>query len=672
MRTSLSGRGVLRRLRGSDDSGSVLVMVIGSMLVLSMLALTALSFTLRSTKFSRYDQDYSTALSASQSGIEDIISRLNRDDSYGLSPDCDNDAWKGPMPASSNICGWTPTTTPGWAPVEPGQTGKNGAGTTSRSLTTVGSDTYQLTVTGRANNVYRTTEGTVKVGTSLDYVYYTDFEDADPANTLLSLYSPVGAKNDECGKSGAGTAWYWHVMPGRAGARNTDTNCQEIRFASGDVLDGEVFSNDTIWATHNDTTKSKPRFMKQVWTADEKCKGATTDSTTWVPKCLRTFPSGDTSMVSSATFDVKPAYHVPLYLDDSSAKLASKPGCKYFGAVRVRFNTPASGAGTMTVWNATTVNGGMSPVATPNKAGVTPGCGSLADLNSAAGATVTVPSGMVFYAANSPAPSRQCYAGEIGGPTTATKLPFGTFNASVPAVPGSTSTYTADKVMLAASKRCNQGNIYVEGVFKGQLTMAAAQSIIVTGDVVMAGGTVSGPDVLGLVATNSVEIFHPTVGTVKSRQKCATLKDDGSDCKTLAASGYEWSNTTTAGTDSDVSGWPTRYKEPGASVYTPTTGIQIAAAIQTLQHSMLVQSYDSGCFKGTLYVKGSIAQRWRGIVGVPDTGCATTTKYHGYLKDYHYDSRLVTIPVPEFPKWANSVYTLRASGEIRTPAAVKK
>ncbi|WP_028048420.1 pilus assembly PilX N-terminal domain-containing protein [Cellulomonas sp. URHD0024] len=673
MRTPPARRGVLRRIRRTDDSGSVLILVIGSMLVLSMLALASISVTMRSTKFARYDQDYSTSMSAAQTGIDDFISRLNRDDSYGTKVDCLNKAWQGPMSPTSNICGYTMTTLPGWAPVEPGSTSTKRGWYHYKITYTVGSDTYGVSVTGRANGRYRTVEGTIKVGTSLDYVYYTDFEDADPGNTLLAKYAPTatnplgGAPTDECGKSGAGVAYYWHYMPLHGGIRDTDTDCQEIRFASGDVLDGEVFSNDTIWATHNDASKAKPTFKKQVWTADENCKNATGVVSTWVATCLRQAPAD--SVVSDADFSgKKPLYHAPLYLTDTSAGLSSKPGCKYFGAVRIRFDAPASATapGMMTVWNRTSVNNGVAPVPTPSLAGVMPSCGTLAALESSSGASIPVPDGMVVYAADSGATSRPCYAGELRGPGGST-LPSGNYTGTAPS--GSTSTMLADKVMLSPSKRCNLGNIYVEGVLKGALTLAAAQSIMVTGDIVMAGGTLAGTDVLGLVATNSVEVLHSTVGTVESQKKCTTYS--AGVCTVYSSTLWEWKSTTKSGTDTDAVAL-TRYKEPGAGVYTPAQGVQVAAAIQTLQHSLMVQSYDSGCFKGTLLVNGSIAQRWRGIVGVPDSGCATATKYHGYLKDYRYDVRLVSLPVPFFPKWANSVYTLRSSGEIDTPVAIKQ
>ncbi len=61
-------------------------------------------------------------------------------------------------------------------------------------------------------------------------------------------------------------------------------------------------------------------------------------------------------------------------------------------------------------------------------------------------------------------------------------------------------------------------------------------------------------------------------------------------------------------------------------------------------------------------VNGSIAQRWRGIVGQGT---------NGYTKDYNYDTRLKYAAPPYFPRWATSQWSLRYSGEINTPAEVR-
>ena len=99
----------------------------------------------------------------------------------------------------------------------------------------------------------------------------------------------------------------------------------------------------------------------------------------------------------------------------------------------------------------------------------------------------------------------------------------------------------------------------------------------------------------------------------------------------------------------------------------PSTGIQIAAAIQTLQHSFCVQNYYRGNGEGQLYVRGAIAQKWRGIVG--HAAAADT----GYFKDYRYDKRLKFSAPPYFPQWTNAVWGGRYTGEVapstrRSPA----
>ncbi len=60
---------------------------------------------------------------------------------------------------------------------------------------------------------------------------------------------------------------------------------------------------------------------------------------------------------------------------------------------------------------------------------------------------------------------------------------------------------------------CGLGNVYVEGVVKGRVTIAAQNNVIVTGDLSInsttKGNSAIGPDMVGLVAANSVVVYHP-------------------------------------------------------------------------------------------------------------------------------------------------------------------
>jgi Tfp pilus assembly protein PilX len=617
--------GMSTRPSHSDESGVALVMVVGSMLVLAMLAMTALAYTMSSQKFARYDQDFSASVSAAQSGVEDFVSRLNRDDTYGQQADCTNTAMRGPGVTGGSACGWTSTTTPGWMPVTPGGTDPQAAWFhyVVNASAAVSQGTIMLTVTGRVHGVYRTLEVAVGKGGSTDYVYYTDFESADPSNVQAYPSTPSAV----CGGNGYSNAKYWYN-----GRSSANPSCQEITFISGDTLDGTVFSNDAILS-------SGGSFLKGVLTANPSCSNATTDPSTW-NACLR---SGSTANFNG----IQPLKADPKYLQDTSAAFATNPGCHYYGSTRIIFNAD----GTMKVWNKTVNNGGALPTAIAPPGGSAPSCGSsLAALD--AGVTLPVPNEMVIYVATASGVTQsQCFAGQIGGPSGRT-LPLGTYSSTNVAAPTSANqSYTEDTNMTESTKYCGQGNLYVEGTLKGRTTVSAAQSVIATGDLVLAGG-MNGSDMLGLVATNSVEVFHPRIGTVTS-----TLVNGG--CHSNCA--YKWGSVQNE-QEEPTGTWPTRYTDPTTNSVNPTSGIQIAGSIQTLQHSFYVQKYSVGGAAGQLLVNGSIAQRWRGIVG---------SGSNGYKKDYRYDTRLKYSAPPYFPKWTDSQWSLRYSGEVNTSSSVR-
>lgn len=632
----------------SGDAGAGLVLVIGAMMVLTTMALVALAATTVSTRLSRHTQDYTAAVAAAQAGVEEFISRLNRSEAYGSVVDCTNTAWRGPMAPTSNACGWTTTTAPGWTPVVPGETDPDAARfhysvDASRKAAT---GVVVLTVTGRVNGVSRTLETAVGKGGSTDYVYYTDFESADPAN--VQAYTPAEiagmstAQRNACGINGYDNALYWWKRDS-AGRTRANYGCEEITFVGGDDLDGAVRTNDTIygsWRVWNGANR-KPRFQETVTTADARCQNPGTTNAQWEAACLR--PS------SVADFNGKtPVYGIPEYLLDTSAEFAHHPGCHYYGSTRVEFVAN----GTMKVWNKRSVNNNTAPVAIADANGTTPTCGTLDQLNSPGGATVPVPTGMVLYTGNSSATQRECHSGEIGGSPGRT-LPLGSYTGQSLALG---TTFTRDVNMAETTKTCARGNLYVEGTVRGQLTIASAESVVVTGDLVLANGSASGsPDLLGLVATNSVEVYHPRLADVTGTRDC-NRTDRRGDCTSWG--GVYWGTSN----EREVSGWPTRYTDPTVGRVEPADGIQIAGSIQTLQHSFLVQKYAEGGSQGTLYVYGSIAQRWRGIVG---------SGSNGYTKKYVYDNRLRFAIPPFFPRWANSQWKQTYSGEVNTPANVR-
>jgi type II secretory pathway pseudopilin PulG len=168
--------------------------------------------------------------------------------------------------------------------------------------------------------------------------------------------------------------------------------------------------------------------------------------------------------------------------------------------------------------------------------------------------------------------------------------------------------YTPFNVSYAITEPPSEcGNVYIEGNYTGALTVAAANDIVVTGNICLEACTneppMKGEGVLGLVANNFVRIYHPHTQVFNSN----TQK-------------YECSENAT-GTMQNVT---------------------IDAAILAIAHSFIVDDYNCGAKLGTLKVNGAIAQKYRGAVGTTGSGGS------GYLKSYNYDSRLKYIEPPSF------------------------
>jgi hypothetical protein len=218
---------------------------------------------------------------------------------------------------------------------------------------------------------------------------------------------------------------------------------------------------------------------------------------------------------------------------------------------------------------------------------------------------------------------------------------------------------------------CGSGNVYIEGTVKGRVTVAASNNVVVTGNLLVDGVTppaaAAGSSMIGLVAGNSVVVYHPvsrdsdTVTGVPTRISgsgtCNTTNTLGATPSASSGNGTamtcQWVTTETFRTSgSDYNDLPfTDITASGGNRY-------IYGSIQTLQHSFWVQNYNRGSAMGTLSVRGSIAQRWRGIVGT--SGGST-----GFAKDYSYDTRLKFSGPPYFPQWTNSVWGAQTTGEIK-------
>lgn len=605
-RTDMSPLQMFTRRRPREDEGFALLMVIACMVIGSMFAFAALGYALSTQRFSRTNQDWNGALAAAQAGVDDYIAYLNRNDNYARTPlECwnattqvGNEALMGPK-TGSNPCGYTASTPVGWKDIDPGNVAAGQFHYDIDASKLESDGIVQVTSTGKVGKKTRSMQVGVGRGGSTDFLYYTDHEDADPDNK--DVYP--GGMNANCAK------YYWAGRKAVSGS----SGCVEITFIGGDVLDGPAHTNDTPLLSN--ASGVKPKFAAGLETSDPKCLNRVKTNPSTYDECDRTGNSAD----YGTSF---PSYAAAFQLPDNSDQFKNYPGCQYSGATRIKFQSN----GTMTVWS-------KESTATLTAAA----CGSPSALASTSGATVAVPTDQVIYVRGGSAGSHRCRSGEIGD-----GLPLGDFTGN------QLTQYDYDESMTLATQYCGLGNAYIEGTLKGRVTVGTSNSITVTGDLVLANG-VAGTDMLGLVAANSVEVFHPRIDTWE-------CKSTTSNCN-KNSSYWDWD-----GNPSGVSGWPHRYNDVdnGNAPYptTGTKGIQISGSIQTLQHSFLVQKYKDGSYQGKLYVRGSIAQEWRGIVG---SGSPPSS---GYLKDYRYDKRLKYASPPYFPQWANAKWSGNYTGEV--------
>jgi len=153
------------------------------------------------------------------------------------------------------------------------------------------------------------------------------------------------------------------------------------------------------------------------------------------------------------------------------------------------------------------------------------------------------------------------------------------------------STYAPNGALVV-----NQGNVHIQGVFTGQLTIAAQTGgsankgkVYLDSSVTYAHDPLSGPsnDILGICADDSIVITK------------------------------NWNNSAA------------------------NNGISIQAALFSMNKGVGAEQYDKGILRGTIRLLGGISQYQRAAVG--------TIGATGYSKSYRYDERLMNQSPPFFP-----------------------
>ena len=364
----------------------------------------------------------------------------------------------------------------------------------------------------------------------------------------------------------AQTACALHEYEGR------DSQCSDIVFPTADTINGPMHSNDEIQMC------GSPTFNGKTSTGWNPTSGAR-----WVDACPTSHPnfanSGD------------PQYAGILAIPPSNSAIKTQTtttagGCLYTGPTRIRLLS----SGQMTV---------NSPFSKQtNNSCPTNGTGNK-------------PSNGVIYVQNVPSSSSDVnYTNGCPYSVNSQSHPLG-----MP-IANETTSYG-----------CRNGDAFVEGTLKGQLTIAADNNIEITWNLTYNGGT-SGTDLLGLIANNYVEIWHPV--------SCSN-----GNCNNLNA---------------NFPGETAR----GAPFSSPT----IQSAMLAVNHRIRLQNAGSGSTLGTLTIYGVLGQRFRGPVGA----VSGTTLVAGMAKSYNYDQRLKYQSPPKYLDPVASAFAIAVWKEIPVPA----
>ncbi|WP_141015619.1 hypothetical protein [Nocardioides sambongensis] len=559
------------RTRTAKDEGYALLVVLATVTILIGLLTVVLTYSTRTIKTVRDASDWNQALLAADAGVADYLARLNADESYWRAIDCTNTALKGPI----GTCGWGATTKPGWANVPGGGGAQFHYEVNTTSTPSTG--TVVLTSTGKMREETRTIEVRMRRGGFGEFLYYTVYETVDPENEAVYGYQNQTAIN-RCTK---------YAYDGR------DTNyCSDINFVSGDVIDGPLHTNDSMLMYgsprfNGTTTTSKPDCDKLRPTTCYRRNGSPS------PNFVRGIAYRDEIQLPESIGDLKP------YADPTQPGT----GCLYTGPTRIVIKEGSgSNPSTMKVW---------SPWTKTSKTG----CGTV-PLDGTK--DITIPNNNLVYVRDVPSGYGNPYAGASKNPGTGA-CPEKWIGNNYP-LAGTTTSGDYNQTLDEA--KCTYGTVYLEGKLRGRLTVAAENNIVITDDLTYSGGR-TGTDALGLIANESVKIYHPV--------RCTNYSSYQRECN----GGSNLSRPNSAGV----------FEDP-----------VVNAAILTLQHSFTVQQYQFGSRLGDLNLFGTIAQKFRGPVG--------TTGSSGYLKQYVYDTRMRYAPPPYFLDPVRSAWGVKTYGEL--------
>ena len=550
--------------QGGDDAGIAMPVVIMVSFLVTALMVSVAAVALSSAQLSRSDEDWQSALNAANAGVDEYISRLNDDGNYWqfLDPSAPYSSGStGDLPSGEDANpmfeGWTAL--PGSNPSDIKRPEIRYELDNSEYLTT---GLLKLQASGKVGEAVRTVEALVRRRSFIDFLYFTDFETKDPAlynSQQWPYWSPATAE-DRCAK-------YYYA------GRNS--NCTNINFAGADEIKGPLHTNDAFLVCVGCGSGSGPYFRGDTSTSYQPNNPSTNR--------YRTNNSGSGNPSFQRAGD--PRWVTPLTLPPSNTAIKREvdstytdtPGCLYSGPTR--FYVKGDKIDVLSPWTTYTSR-----------------CGGGANVTS-----VDLPENGVIYVQDVP-------ANPSADPNT-NSSPASCYRSNCVGFPRRNDITNYSRTA---------GDVFMWGELDGLLTVAAENDIIIRGDLTYESGD-GGDDMLGLVANNNLEVYHPVY---RSRNGYYNFTSYDS-------LGPHWGSN----------------DEP-----------DIYAALLSVNHSIRVQNYDRGNQLGDLNIYGALAQRYRGIVGLIGST--------GYDKNYNYDSRLKYQAPPKFLDPVQAAFGLALWSEI--------
>jgi hypothetical protein len=298
-----------RRLRPGNghDEGQALLFVLVALALLFSIPLAIATTTVNQLPETSRNLNWDAAYEAAQAGLNDYMQHIDADVTYTrfttASPDGSNQAFGHWVQASTTpleYYSYAPTIQSGGL-VSLKVSGKSGAGATA---------------------VVRNFSFTIRPISSLDYVYWSNYETIDPA---------IDNNVSGCG--------YHYLEPNGSGGKGPNnggsTPCVVV-FNTGDVLDGPVFSNDTFYIC------GTPTFESQVQSGNIYAPATTIDV-----KDPANGGCGFSPNFSGITPEKVGNQAPPTTQADVTP--AQTYGCYYNGNVTIAMTSPSSGNTNITV-----------------------------------------------------------------------------------------------------------------------------------------------------------------------------------------------------------------------------------------------------------------------------------------------------------------------------------